>query len=252
MNDSHPLKILYRDPFFVAVNKPAGLLVHRSRLAGREKRFALQMVRDRIGRRVYPVHRLDRPTQGVLLFALSPETANKTARMFREGRVKKRYIALVRGHTRERGAIDHPLGKPKDKRDPGSGNRTTSPAVTAYRRLATVELPFAVDKYPTSRYCLVELRPETGRRHQLRRHMKHISHPIIGDRIYGKGAHNRFFEERFGCPGLLLTAVELAFRHPETGEAVTLSAGVNRRFGALLNRLGWGNAICFEHRTSNV
>lgn len=234
-------EIIHRDPFLLAVNKPAGLMVHRSRVASREKRFALQMVRDRIGQPVFPVHRLDRPTQGVLLFALSAGTAKKTAALFRSDAVAKRYIAVVRGYTEAAGTVDHPLALVRDrritKRNPEAGKRL--PAVTEYRRLATVELPYRVDKYPTTRYSLVELRPATGRRHQLRRHMKHIAHPVIGDRIYGKGSHNRFFREHLGYGGLLLAAVGMRFTHPETGETVTLSADVSRPFRLLLDRLGW-------------
>jgi len=117
------------------------------------------------------------------------------------------------------------------------------PAVTHYRRLATVELPFAVDRYATARYALVELRPLTGRRHQLRRHLKHIAHPIVGDATHGKGRHNRFVAEQFGCGRLLLACVELAFRHPTSGEMLTLRAGVGDDFGALAARLGWSDAI---------
>lgn len=239
------MDIIYQDPYFVAVNKPAGLLVHRSPIDTREKRFAIQTVRNQIGRQVFPVHRLDRPTSGVLLFALASETARMTAELFQTGAIRKKYIAVVRGYADESGIIDYPLKEIRDKRiyrrNPES--ETGYPAVTEYRRLATVELAFRVDKYPTSRYSLVELFPATGRRHQLRRHMKHIAHPIIGDTKHGQYAHNAFFKERLNCGCLLLTAVELTFRHPVTGSQVTIFAELGNEFRSILKAFGWEAAI---------
>ncbi|HEY6872305.1 MAG TPA: pseudouridine synthase [Geobacteraceae bacterium] len=237
------LEIIRQDDAFVAVNKPAGLLVHRSPLDPREERFALQMARNILGRRVYPVHRLDRATSGVLLFALSPGWARQLAAAFAERRVEKGYLAVVRGFTAEEGVIDHPLADLPDRypclpRDDGERD-----AVTAYRRLATAELPVAVGRYPTSRYSLVAAFPRTGRRHQLRRHFKHLFHPIIGDTNYGEGRHNRFFREELGCSRLLLHAAGLTFPHPSTGGMVTLTAPPGGDFASLLGRLGWREAV---------
>jgi tRNA pseudouridine65 synthase len=213
------LPVLYRDPQLIAIHKPPGLLVHRSALDAHESRFALQMLRDQIGASVYPVHRLDKATSGVLLFALSPEMAARCREVFESGAVEKRYVAIVRGHPPLQGTIDHALCR----EDLQAGQSAVlQPAVTTYRCLATVELPVAVDRYPTSRYALVELQPQTGRRHQLRRHMKHIAHPVIGDTTHGHGPHNRMFRERFGCHRLLLAAVALTLPHPETGERLQL------------------------------
>ena len=232
------LDILYQDEHFIAVNKPCGLLVHRSPIDRRERRFALQIIRNQTGQHVFPVHRLDKPTSGILLFALSSEAAKGMSDLFRANQVLKTYIAVVRGYTRENGTIDHGLRALDDR--PGAKNSKSDNvfhAVTDYRRISTIELPYAVDKYPTARYSFVELHPRTGRRHQLRRHMKHISHPIIGDTRYGTGVHNRFFRERFNSSRLLLAAVKLEFVHPFTKEAVCIDSEPGGAFQSVVDEL---------------
>jgi tRNA pseudouridine65 synthase len=238
------LHILYRDEHIVAVDKPSGLLVHRSELDRHETRFAVQMLRDQIGQWVWAAHRLDRGTSGVLLFALSPETARLLGQQFEAGTVGKRYQAVVRGHPPESGRIDHPLTRQRDDRE-FVGEHSSSEAqdaVTCYRKLAEIELPIAVDRYPSSRYALLELDPLTGRRHQIRRHLKHIAHPIIGDTTYGKGRHNRFFAEHFGCRRLLLACTALEFGHPVDGRHLQIKAPVSGEFAATLAQLGWVTA----------
>ncbi len=237
------LEIIWQDESFVAVNKPAGLLVHRTPLDPREERFALQLVRDILGQRVYPVHRLDRPTSGVLLFALSPAMAQLVAAAFAERRVEKHYLAVVRGVVADEGVIDHPLADLPDRYLSSRQDGEEREAVTAYRRLAAAELPVAVGRYPASRYSLVAAVPRTGRRHQLRRHFKHLFHPIIGDTNYGEGRHNRFFREELGCHRLLLHAVELTFPHPSTGGEVTVTAPPSGAFASLIDRLGWRESV---------
>jgi tRNA pseudouridine65 synthase len=228
------LPILYRDEHLVVIHKPAGLLVHRSNLARQEERFAVQLLRDQIGQRVYPVHRLDRGTSGILVFALSPEIARPLGQAFMGKEVRKRYLAIVRGHPAETGVIDHPLPRIRDEYETTFGNRDEATesqlALTRYQRLAIWELPHQVDRYPTSRYALLALEPVTGRRHQLRRHLKHISHPIIGDATYGKGRHNRLFQTLYGCHRLLLACTAMSFTHPVSGEALTLQAPVGEDF----------------------
>lgn len=235
------LEILYRDDCLVAVHKPSGLLVHRSEIDRHETRFALQIVRDQIGQRVWATHRLDKGTSGVLLFALDPENARRVGRQFEDGEVGKRYLAVVRGHPPEGGTIDHPLSRQRDDYEfVGEQSSTEAqPALTRYRRLATAELPHQVDRYPTSRYALLELEPLTGRRHQIRRHLKHISHPIIGDATYGKGRHNRLFTELFGNRRLLLACTELSLQHPDSKETLTIEAPPARDFETVLAQLGW-------------
>ena len=283
------LDILYRDPWLIAVAKPSGLLVHRSLIAAQDERFAVQLLRDQIGQRVYPAHRLDRGTSGVLLFALDRHTAATLGGQFESRAVDKRYLAIVRGHPAESGSIEHALVRRLDpierSRGRGAGRRdaipdgedrdedldpesehdhdrqhhglahddaepaavsatqAAQPALTHFRRLATVELPHAVDRYPCSRYALVALRPESGRRHQLRRHLKHISHPIIGDATYGKGRHNRLFQTLFGSQRLLLACTQLSLTHPVTRSPLTLHAPPSRDFRQVMRALGWHDSL---------
>lgn len=236
-----PLEILYRDEWLVAVHKPSGLLTHRTVLDPRETRFALQLVRDQIGQRVYLAHRLDRGTSGVLLFALSPEIAARLGAQFEAGTVQKRYLAVVRGHPPEAGRIDHPLSRQRDDYEwvGEASSQEAQPALTHYRRLATVELPILVERYPSSRYALVELNPLSGRRHQLRRHLKHIAHPIIGDATHGKGIHNRFFQHHFNSRRLLLACLEMQLEHPVGHTPLKLTAPLARDFANVLTALGW-------------
>ncbi|MDX5329469.1 MAG: pseudouridine synthase [Marinobacter sp.] len=219
----NPLVELYRDQWLLAVHKPAGLLVHRSPIDKHETEFALQYARAlNGGEHVYPVHRLDRPTSGVLLFARDPETARLVGQAMMAGEVEKTYLAMVRGWAPETGVIDHPLkDEPEDRRLRGT-EQPVREALTHFRRLATTEIPVAIERYPSSRYSLVELYPKTGRKHQLRRHMKHINHPIIGDANHGRGRHNRYFAERFGEGRLMLAATRLSLLHPVSGEELTL------------------------------
>lgn len=234
MTDVVTLPVLFEDRHLIAVHKPSGLLVHRTGLDRNQRCAALQLVRRQTGRRVYTVHRLDKGASGVLLFAFDREVAAALADMFAAHVVRKLYLAIVRGHPPLSGTIDHPLAAPA-AHDVSPG--PARPAVTHYRRLAAAELPHRVDRYPTSRYALVELEPQTGRAHQLRRHMKHISHPIIGDANYGNGRHNRFFRERFASHRLLLACTELGFPHPLTSERLTISAPPAGDFAAVVTAL---------------
>lgn len=235
------LPILFHDEHLVAVNKPAGLLVHRSFIDPQETRYAMQLLRDQLGRKVYPFHRLDKATSGVLLFALDQETARSMTEVFTNGQAAKSYLAVVRGFTDEAGRIDHPLWPKRDKRDDPRADRDkpAQEAVTVYRRLATVELPYAVGRYATARFSLVRAVPETGRTHQIRRHLKHLFHPVIGDTTYGDNKQNEFFRTELGCGRLLLHGQELAFPHPSTGKAVSISAPLDEAFQEILSRLGW-------------
>ncbi|MCF8027837.1 MAG: pseudouridylate synthase [Desulfobacteraceae bacterium] len=237
------MEILYMDTHFVAVNKPAGLMMHRSRLVHRNTRFALQMVRDQVGCHVYPVHRLDKPTSGVLIFGLYPGAAGHLAQCFSERRVSKFYLAVVRGWAPASGIIDKPLARYRDKK---KRTNIIQPAFTRFLRLGTIELPYAVSRYPTSRYSLVLARPETGRLHQIRRHLHHISHPVIGDQPHGDGRHNRFFAKTFNCSRLLLAAVRVVFDHPFTGAAITIDAPIDACFCHVLNSFGW-RATAVKH-----
>ena len=216
-SDSQPadsVRILYRDAAFVAAYKPSGLAVHRSALVGRAP-VLLQALRSSLGQFVYPVHRLDRPASGLILFALTRSAARALCEQFRDQRVAKTYLAVVRGWPTTPGAVDHPLA--------AASGTPGLPALTAYRRLATLELPIPCGPYASSRYALLEVQPQSGRHHQIRRHLKHLSHPIVGDTVYGDGRHNRLFREVFGSQRLLLQAVRLEFSHPDSGLPVCLT-----------------------------
>ncbi len=239
------LSILYHDDYVVAINKPSGLLVHRSNIDRHETRFALQLLRDQLGQHVYPVHRLDKPTSGLLLFALSPEVAKILSLAFSNQCIEKTYLATVRGWCEEQATIDHPLKEQFDKMA-GKPKRELVPAkeaVTQFKRLATVELPCSVDRYPSSRYSLVEVHPISGRKHQIRRHFKHISHPIIGDAKYGKSLHNRFFQSEFHCHRLMLACTRMTFQHPVSGAEMTLQAPLQDNYSSVISQLGWGETV---------
>ena len=231
----NPLQLIHRDAHVLAVHKPAGLLVHRSPIDRHETEFALQYARElNDGEHVYPVHRLDRPTSGLLLFARDADTASRLGQALMAGEIQKTYLAMVRGWTPERGVIDEPLrDKAIDRR--GTREQVMREARTRYRRLAITEIPVAIEGYVSSRYSVVELQPETGRQHQLRRHLQHISHPIIGDTNYGRTRHNHYFAERFGGGRLMLAATALSFQHPATGTAMTLTAAPEPSFAAVLS-----------------
>lgn len=232
----NPLRVLYEDDWLLAVHKPAGLLVHRSPIDKHETEFALQYARAiNGGSHVYPVHRLDRPTSGVLVFAKDPETARQLGMAMMAGAVHKTYRAMVRGWPAASGEIDHPLREEPEDRRLKQQEQPLREARTRYRTLATTEIPVAIEKYPSSRYALVELFPETGRKHQLRRHMKHINHPIIGDANHGRGRHNRYFAERFGQGRLMLAATGIEFAHPVGGEPVVIEAEPDPGFAKVLS-----------------
>ena len=227
------LPILYQDEYLVAVNKPHGLLVHRTSLAVDTDQFAVQILRGQLGQRVYPVHRLDRKTAGVLLFALNEEVNSLMQQQFQNGQVEKTYHAIVRGFTPDSGEIDYPL-----KRDDG----VVQEAFTAFRTLQRTEVPFQTGKHPTSRYSLVELKPTTGRMHQLRKHMAHIFHPIIGDRPYGCNKQNRYFKEELGMMSMMLHALSVQFAHPSLG-VIAVEAAYQRDFCDVLARLDFKKDI---------
>ncbi|OZG72235.1 pseudouridylate synthase [Hahella sp. CCB-MM4] len=244
--DSQPreeLNILYQDEWLVIIDKPSGLLVHRSEIDRHETRFAMQILRDQIGRYVYPVHRLDKPTSGVLCFALSKEVAQQVTAGW-AGAVKC-YLGVVRGIIEENGVYDKALKEPWDKYGDKMVNPDKEPqsAVTRFRRLATCELPYTVDRYPTSRYSLVEFTLDQGRRHQIRRHCKSFSHPIIGDTTYGKARHNQLFADHFGNHRLLLHAYSLTLAHPIHQNPITIHAPVSGSFYSVLEQLNWLEAL---------
>lgn len=230
------LSILYQDEYLVAVNKPSGLLVHKSWVAKDAKEFALQTVRDMTGKHVFPVHRLDRPTSGVLLFTFSGELAQQVQSQWDDA--KKIYLAVVRGWLKEPIKVDHPL---KGMTDYGQDSETEQDAQTLFTPMAQVEIDAAIDRYPQSRFSLVQAQPLQGRTHQIRRHLKHLSHPIIGDARYGKGKYNRYVAEHLSCPRLLLHASQLTFIHPITQQSLTIKAPIEGHMAQLFEQFNWAS-----------
>lgn len=240
------LKIIYQDPQFVAIHKPAGLLVHKSNIDKHETRFALQQLRDQLNKHLYPIHRLDKATSGLLLFAFAPEYAQHIQQQMHANNANKDYLLVCRGYCPDAGIIDHAL-KPivdfKKKQHKPSPSKPAQEAVTHFQRLNTIELDVAVDKYPTSRYSLVKASLKTGRRHQIRRHFKHISHPIIGCPKYGKSTHNRYFAKHLGADRLLLHAYQMTLSCPITDKAINLTAPPEGRFQQLLQTFNWESSL---------
>lgn len=224
------LEIVYQDENLIAINKPHGLLVHRSKMANDATEFALQMLRDQIGRHVSPVHRLDRKTSGLLLFAFEKDVEIAMHKQFQESLVEKKYLAILRGYAPDQLDIDYPLAKE---------NGNMQEAFTSFRTLQKAEIAVAFGKHETSRYSLVEATPKTGRMHQLRRHFAHIFYPIIGDRKHGCNKQNKFFKEQFEMTTMLLHASELTFNHPVTGKQIKLNATIQDEFRRVANMMNF-------------
>jgi len=227
------LEILYQDDALIAVNKPAGLAVHRSKMVGNAEEFLIDQLREQVGGIVYLAHRLDRATSGVLLIARSSEIAASLGEQFMGRSVRKHYLAVVRGWPDpDAGLIDYPL----------PGSRETGPrreARTHYQRLATVEVPIELGRYPQQRYALVLAEPESGRFRQIRKHLAHIHHPIIGDCQHGRGDHNRLYKQYFHCHRMLLHAQQLRFAHPLSGSPMLIEAPLDKAYADLLARFEW-------------
>lgn len=224
------LSIIYRDENFIAIDKPSGLLVHRTSLDTQATEFALQILRDQIGQNVYPCHRLDRPTSGILLFALKPEALKYAQNEFAERRVEKTYHAIVRGWPEETGTINYDLRSEENR-------KLIQNAVTGFSCLAKSEIDLPIGRYSTARYALLELIPATGRKHQLRRHLAHIRHPIIGDTRHGDGVQNRFIREHFDCNRLLLHATRLRFKLSDSNHYCEIVASADDSFESVSRRL---------------
>lgn len=222
------LEILYRDEDLIAINKPHGLLVHKSSIAADASEFALQILRDQINQHVYPAHRLDRKTSGILLFSLNKETDSLTQQMFANQQIEKTYLAVVRGFSPEKETIDYALKK---------DNGTLQDAVTHFKTLEQFEIPLPLGKHTTSRYSLVEVKPETGRMHQIRKHLAHIFYPILGDRPHGCNKQNKLWKEQFSMDTMLLHAQKLEFSHPKSKKTVQITADIQPEFQRVLEIL---------------
>lgn len=222
------LEVLFEDDFLIAVHKPNGLLVHRSKIADDAEEFALQILRDQIGQKVFPTHRLDRKTSGVLLFAKDEETNRLMQMQFMEQEISKTYKAIVRGWIDNEGTIDYALTNDSGK---------TQEAITHYKTLQRSEIELPNGKFSTARFSLLELKPETGRMHQLRKHLAHIYHPIIGDRPHGCNKQNKLFLEHFSMIEMMLHAEKLSFRHPISRDVMFIHSEIQGEFKRMLSQL---------------
>ena len=230
------LEVIYQDAELVAINKPSGLLVHRSPIDKHETRFAVQELRNQLGQHVYPLHRLDKPTSGVLVFALSSEAASFYGQQFQTHQISKTYLALVRGYGPAAMTIDHEL---RDEADDYAGINTVGEpkqALTHVKCLKQFEIPLRVDRYATTRLSLMQCEPVTGRKHQLRRHLKHIGHPIVGDSRHGKGVLNRACEGYFGAGRLWLACTQMVLTRRD-GSLLVIDAPLAKDFAQVLKQL---------------
>lgn len=219
------LEILYQDDYFVAINKPHGLLVHRTGIATDATEFALQLLRDQLGRYLYPVHRLDRKTSGVLLFAFDKQTNTQLQAQLHEPSSQKKYIALVRGYFPDRITVDHPLTNDRGK---------TQEAITDFECLEQIELPVPLGNFETSRYSLIAAYPCTGRMHQIRKHCNHLRHPIIGDRPHGCNKQNRLFKEQWQLTNMLLHAQSFGLKRTSDNQNIVIKAPFSSEFQRIL------------------
>ena len=229
-------RILYQDPHYVAIDKPAGFHVHPPEdKAHRISKSVncLALLRDQLGTYLYPVHRLDRATSGVLIFGLSSEAAKKLSESFTRQEVQKTYYCVTRGWILEKNRISRPLKSEQSSEEPSYLD-----SITDINPLARIELPIAVGPYSSCRYSLVEVQPKTGRRHQIRRHLEHISHPLVGDTVYGRTEHNRIFKEHLGISGLLLKAYSLEFIHPFYNHSIRIISKWNGAWHRVFNLFG--------------
>ncbi|MDC9719091.1 MAG: pseudouridine synthase [Gammaproteobacteria bacterium] len=246
LNTPQSLTVLYQDKDLVAINKPSGLLVHRSPIDKRETRFAVQELRNQLGQHVYPLHRLDKPTSGVLVFALSSEVARFYGQQFQEHEVRKTYLALVRGYGPDQLSIDHALKDEADDYAGIAGGGEAKQALTHVQCLQKFAIPLTVDRYPTTRLSLMQCQPITGRKHQLRRHLKYIGHPIVGDSRHGKGLLNRACEGYFGAGRLWLACTQMVLTQAD-GSELKINAPLEADFAKLLLGLQEGVSSHAEH-----
>lgn len=225
--------ICFEDEFILAIHKANNVLVHHSSMSRNqaEEKSLVQLLFDQFQQHFYPIHRLDRKTSGIILFAKKKEFVAPFQELFVTNQIQKIYYGLVRGYIPESGKIDSPVK--------GRDANTHKDALTYFKRLKTVELDIPVHPYPMSRYSLIELAPKTGRLHQLRIHLNKVSHPLIGDPKYGDRFHNRMFETEFGVSKLFLHAKELTFIHPYTQKSQLITAGFSNDWNYLFTKFNW-------------
>ena len=230
MFEEKPFPILFEDDDFIAIHKPPGILVHRTKIS-EDTQFVLQLLRNQINQRIYPIHRLDRGTSGVLFFAKHKKAASLMGSVFINKEIQKQYIAIIRGYVEAKGTINYALAK--------EPHLPKKEAITHYYRLQQTELQVAISRYPSARYSFVKVILETGRRHQIRRHFSHLRHPVIGDKRHGDVKHNSYWRDNFGISRMLLHAQSLAFLHPISEEPLLITAPIDTSFQVAMDLLGF-------------
>ena len=232
MEERHPFPILFEDDDLIAINKPTGILVHRTKIS-EDTQFVLQLLRDQIKQKIFPLHRLDRGTSGVLLFGKNQATASLYAPLFEQRKIQKQYIAIIRGFVPATDTIDYPLAK--------EVGLLKQAAITHYQNVQQTTLAVAIGRYDTARYTLVTIQTETGRRHQIRRHFSHLRHPIIGDKKHGDVKHNNYWRKEFGIGRMLLHAQQLQFFHAKMGKDILIEAPIDSAFKEAIKLLGFAS-----------
>ncbi len=240
-----PIQVVFEDDHYVGVFKPAGLMVHRGPKTLATEPVLLQTLRDQLNRFLYPIHRLDRPTAGLIFFAYTSEAASRMGELFTQRRIEKTYQALVRGFMPDEVTVDRPLGDHEDGKAKAYGeskerSAEIQDAVTHFRCLRRYEVPWPMGEFPCSRFSLLEVQPHTGRWHQIRRHLNHLAHPVIGDHRHGDHRWNQMFYQRTGVYRMLLTSMRVDFRHPFTHEPISLLVSRGESFDQALNWIEHG------------
>lgn len=233
------LDLNYEDEYVIAVNKPNNVLVHHAKHSRNvsDELSLLQIIENQLNYKVYPIHRLDRKTSGIILLAKQKKFVSEFQALFTENSIQKTYYGIVRGFSPETKTIDSPVK--------GRDAKIHKEALTNLKTLNNITLEIPVKPYDTSRYSLVELSPKTGRMHQLRVHMNKISHPLLGDPKYGDKNHNLMFEMQFNCSKLFLHAGKLKFQHPFSKEALNLNANFPEDWIMLFHKFSWKNPLQF-------
>lgn len=226
------INIIYEDEYMIVVNKPNNFLIHQSHYARNiNEPTLLEFLHEQLGYQIYPAHRLDRKTSGIILLAKEKEFVKEFQALFTTNDIIKTYYAIVRGFSKTSGTIDSPV-----KND---DTGVYKDAVTNYKTINNIALDIPVRPYDGSRYSLMKLTPSTGRMHQLRKHLNKISHPIVGDYKYGDRFHNRMFETEFNCKYLFLHAYSISFIHPITNQQMNLTADFPTDWEMLFKKFDW-------------
>lgn len=215
------IELIYKDGDLLAINKPCGLLVHKTKIAADADTSVLKILRKQLEQKLYTIHRLDRKTSGVLLFGLDKNIVQLVQKEFMEHRVEKKYMAIVRGFFPEKIEVNHALTNDRNK---------TQEANTFFQKIKQTELDIPFGKFQTSRYSLIEAFPKTGRQHQIRKHLNHLRHPIIGDRPHGCNKQNKLFKEKWNFTTMLLHAKTLKLIHPISKSPFSLEAPLSAEF----------------------